>query len=128
MVYNNGYYYYKCKLKPGETTSSFIESVTFNPKVSLGDTSPNETPTAGCIYNTNKLEGKNNTCCFLSPYQFNSTYVLTSSIGRTLDCVYLSDEYDVQESLGVRPVLYLSSNVKITDGTGEKNSPYKFGL
>ncbi|MBQ9318994.1 MAG: hypothetical protein IJR82_05125 [Bacilli bacterium] len=29
---------------------------------------------------------------------------------------------------GVRPVLYLSSNVKITDGTGQESDPYKLGL
>ena len=37
-TYNNGYYYYNYRLKPNETTSSFIESVTFNPKVTLGNT------------------------------------------------------------------------------------------
>ena len=30
-VYRDGYYYYDPALNPGETTSSFIESVTFNP-------------------------------------------------------------------------------------------------
>ncbi len=32
------YYYYNYKLAPEETTSSFIESVTFNPLTKLGDT------------------------------------------------------------------------------------------
>ena len=32
------YYYYNYKLAPGESTSSFLESVTFNPKTKLDDT------------------------------------------------------------------------------------------
>ena len=36
--YEDGYYYYKYKIAPGETTSSLIKSVTFNAKTKLDDT------------------------------------------------------------------------------------------
>ena len=82
------------------------------------------TPSANWIYNSNNLEGQNSSYYnwFISPYSSASSYAFH---------IYLDghiSQYDLNYSFGVRPVLYLSSNVKITDGTGEQNNPYKLGL
>ena len=37
-TYENGYYYYNYRIEPGESTTSLIESVTFNPHTKLDDT------------------------------------------------------------------------------------------
>ena len=92
---------------------------------SFGTAEDNGIPSNGWIYNSNNLEGQyspyNN--WFISTYAFNNmdTFIVDSN-------GWLSGKYYAVSSCGVRPVLYLSSNVKITDGTGEQNNPYKLGL
>ncbi len=69
-TYNDGYYYYKYRLAPNEETSSFIESVTFNPNVTLGNTcTEEETPT-----------GKRIQCNSSGEDYDNATYKLTFTI------------------------------------------------
>ena len=58
------------KLAPNETTSSLIDSVTFNPKVTLGDT---------CIENETAT-GKTITCNSSSNDYDNATYKLIITI------------------------------------------------
>jgi len=68
--YSNGYYYYKYKLSPNESTSSLIKSVTFNAKTKLDDTCV-ETPTA---------TGRTITCDSSGDDYDNATYTLTFNI------------------------------------------------
>ena len=64
------YYYYNYKLAPGESTTSFLESVTFNPKTKLDDT---------CTTTTNN--GVTTTTCNSSGDDYdNATYTLTFTI------------------------------------------------
>ena len=78
----------------------------------------------GWVYNSNKLSGGSPTSTwFLSPETSGIYTVFREDSAGHLHV------YDVSEiSYGVRPVLYLSSNVKITEGTGESTNPYKLGL
>ena len=69
-TYDNGYYYYNYKLAPQESTSSLIDSVSFNSKVKLGDT---------CIENETAT-GKIITCNSSSNDYDNATYKLTITI------------------------------------------------
>ena len=82
-------------------------------------------PQLGWIYNSNKLEGQNSITYnwFVSPFSSNSAFVF---LGRSVGFLNYYDYGD--SAFGTRPVLYLSSNVKITDGTGESTNPYKLGL
>ena len=82
-------------------------------------------PQSGWIYNSNKLEGQDNIydIWLISPDIVYPNRVFSINAKGQ---VY-SSEVDF-DYYGVRPVLYLSSNVKITDGTGEQNNPYKLGL
>lgn len=77
------------------------------------------------IHNTNILEGKNSISLIwsLSPSSGQSNYVVTLSSEGGMGPSGLG-----YFSTGIRPLLYLSSNVKITDGTGEQNNSYKLGL
>ena len=69
-TYRNGYYYYNYKLAPGETTSSLIESVTFNSKTLLDDT---------CTTSTN--EGRTVITCDSSGNDYDdATYTLSFTI------------------------------------------------
>ena len=81
-------------------------------------------PNSGWIYNSNNLEGQDNINWnwFVSPSAKYTNQVFGFYPGGILNC------YSANNSYAVRPVLYLSSNVKITDGTGEQNNPYKLGL
>ena len=64
------YYYYNYKLAPGESTTSFLESVTFNPKTKLDDT---------CTTTTNN--GTRTITCNSSGSDYdNATYTLTLTI------------------------------------------------
>ena len=87
--------------------------------------SPAGDPTLGWIYNSNNLEGHNSPTYnwFVSPSSSSSDNVFDAYSGGNLLNDWLAYSF-----YGVRPVLYLSSNVKITDGTGEQNNPYKLGL
>ncbi|MBQ9319027.1 MAG: hypothetical protein IJR82_05290, partial [Bacilli bacterium] len=96
-----------------------------NPKACyIADTSSNGTPNAGWIYNSNNLEGQNGISdnWFVSPYSSNSNSVFNaSSVGS------FSDNRGIYFN-GARPVVYLKSNIKIIEGTGERTNPYKLGL
>ena len=83
-------------------------------------------PSTGWIYNSNKLEGR-----VVYP-----TWLLSSD-SSDLDNVvfvdasgYLSNSAHVSESrsIGVRPVVYLSSDVYIIGGIGSEKKPYKLSL
>ena len=77
------------------------------------------TPTASWIYNSNVLEGGAEIpTVFLSPYAGSSNYVFYASSGGYLD--YFSGD----NSYGVRPVVYLKSDIGIKEGTGEVGNPY----
>ena len=73
----------------------------------------------GWVYNSNKLNGSIVTTWFLSPYAGFSYYALAADSGGGLygDSV-------LSNSFGARTVVYLKSNIKIADGTGEVGSPY----
>ena len=75
------------------------------------------------IYNTNKLEGYSSYqwTWFLSPSSTtNGAFIAFSG------CLAYNNVFST--SGGVRPVVYLKSDIKITEGTGEKSSPFKLGL
>ena len=70
------YYYYNYKLAPGETTSSFIESVTFNASTKLGDTctplTSNGTTTITCNSSGSDYDNAKYTLTFkIETVQFN---------------------------------------------------------
>ena len=79
-------------------------------------------PQNGWVYNSNKLDGSIVNTWFLSTNSrssYSRSVFIASSSGMLSSSSYSS---------GVRPVVYLSSNIKITDGTGQENDPYKLGL
>ena len=83
------------------------------------------TSTNGWVHNTNKLEGSTNQqmTWFVSPGSSYSFYVFYAySDGN------LYSSYGGFYSYGARPVVYLKSEIKITEGTGESTNPYKLGL
>ena len=75
----------------------------------------------GWVCKSNNLEGQSSPSYIwlLSPDAGVSNYALYaySDGGLLLNYVNL-------DSYGVRPVVYLKSNIKIADGTGEVGSPY----
>ena len=95
-------------------------------RCSVTDSSSYGSPSAGWIYNSDSFKQQSNIhwIWFLSPVS-DSTYVVFSVNESGL---VHSSHYHSNKLGGVRPVLYLSSNVKITDGTGQQNNPYKLGL
>ena len=70
FTYSNGYYYYNYRLAPNETTSSLIDSVTFNSKVKNS---------SNCITNTNNGV-KTITCNSTQSGYDGATYTLTFTI------------------------------------------------
>ena len=78
----------------------------------------------GWVNNTNKLEGSNSQqwTWFLSPHSGRSSHVFGADSGGDLSCI------SANTAGGGRPVVYLKSDIKITEGTGEEGSPYKLGL
>ena len=74
----------------------------------------------GWVYKSNVLEGQSSPSYtwLLSSDAGNSNYVLGANSGGGLNLSYSN------YSDGVRPVVYLKSNIKIADGTGEAGSPY----
>ena len=78
------------------------------------------TPTKGWIYNTNS----NSSQWLLSPHPGNSTYAF-----RLVDSGSVSyTSFGVAGTNGVRPSLYLVSNIKIDSGEGTEQSPYRLKL
>ncbi|MBQ9318970.1 MAG: hypothetical protein IJR82_05000 [Bacilli bacterium] len=78
-------------------------------------------PETGWVYKSNVLEGQT------SPY---STAFLSSRAGTSTHVLYVHSDGNLSNNLsyishGVRPVVYLKSDIKITDGDGSKGSPYK---
>ena len=73
----------------------------------------------GWVYNSNKLNGSIVTTWLLSPYSRDSSGAFYANSGGNLNNDYV---YNLKR--GVRPVVYLKSNIKIADGTGEVGSPY----
>ena len=86
-------------------------------------TSGSGDPTTGWIYNSNNLEGQNNHYWnwFVSPCSSDSYSAFLANSGGLLDY----DGYFVSNTGGARPVIYLKSEIKIIDGTGENTSPFK---
>ena len=88
-------------------------------------TSGGGNPTEGWIYNSNNLQGQNNSYWnwFVSPNSDSSNFVFgAGSVGRL---GWNDGDYDAG---GARPVVYLKSEIKITEGTGESTNPFKLGL
>ena len=61
-------------------------------------------------------------------------WTLSAFYGNTIDAYYLkaNGEFPLLGNTGYmyggdRPTLYLSSNIKITDGNGSKSNPYTLG-
>ena len=74
----------------------------------------------GWVYKSNILEGQS------SPAY---TWLLSSNAGRSSNVLRAISDGNLNSngsisSHGVRPVVYLKSNIKIADGTGEAGSPY----
>jgi len=84
---------------------------------------PAADPTQSWVHNTNKLEGSNSQLWtwFLSPNSGYSFSVFLASVG----CL---GNDNANTTVGGRPVVYLKSDIKITEGTGEESSPFKLGL
>ena len=80
-------------------------------------------PSNGWIYNTNTAKGTINkyTIWTISPYSSDSYGAMDVS-----DSGFVSDGSNLRNALGVRPVVYLNSNVEIdtTQGDGSKTNPY----
>ena len=76
--------------------------------------------TTGWVFNSNKLNGSIITTWLLSSGAGNSVSVLSARNGGG-GLYYYYFSYD---SNGVRPVVYLSADVKITDGDGSEGDPY----
>ena len=94
-------------------------------KCKMGSSNSYGTPSAGWIYNSNNLEGQNSPTWnwFVSPLSSRSDNVFRDfSDGNLYGYFYASN------AGGVRPVVYLKSNIKIATGTGESSNPYKLGL
>lgn len=86
----------------------------YNCKISNG-----AIPTNSWIYNSNS----NIYQWTLSPdseYASGSFYLY--------DTGFVCHYYDVSNTLGIRPTLYLSSQVKITSGTGKSDDPYQLSI
>lgn len=78
----------------------------------------------GWIYNTNKIDEQSNNenIWFMTSYATDETNVTLSYVeGNIINENCSSKAF-------VRPVLYLSSKVKIIEGDGTKNNPYKLSL
>ncbi len=73
----------------------------------------------GWVYNSNKLNGSIVTTWLLSPYSSRNDFAFNAYSGGSLNRNGI-----LYNSLGVRPVVYLKSNIKIADGTGEVGSEY----
>ena len=73
----------------------------------------------GWVYNSNKLNGSITNIWLLSHYSGSADYAFYAYSGGNLYSNIVLDS-----SLGVRPVVYLKSNIKIAGGTGEVGSPY----
>ena len=74
----------------------------------------------GWIHNTNKLEGSTSQqwAWFLSPGSGYSFYVFIARSDGGMN------DYSAYSIGGVRPVVYLKSDIKIDTGTGEVGNPY----
>ena len=90
-------------------------------------------PSTGWVYNSNILQGGSeiyNTWLLSPGYCTNAcmeSYIFgnLSDYGTTYDVSgSFGNSNDVDEKLGVRPVVYLSSSVKIIDGDGSSGNPY----
>ena len=78
----------------------------------------------GWVYNSNIIEGQTSTThtLLLSPRSDKNSAFSAYASG------YLTSSQVYNQSEGVRPVVYLKSDIKITEGTGESGSPFKLGL
>ena len=86
-------------------------------------------PTLGWIYNSNIRDGQSSLYRVWLLSTIFSDYYYAFFV-RDTGSMYIGGGSGIVSGhqYDVRPVLYLSSNVKITDGTGEQNNPYKLGL
>ena len=78
---------------------------------------------SGWIYKSNVLEGQTSPyyTWFLSSFAGYSESVLIAVGDGGLDVL---QRLGSRGSYGVRPVVYLKSDIKITEGTGESGNPY----
>ena len=78
-------------------------------------------PTRSWVHNTNKLQGNNEQqiTWFLSPSLDSQTSVLYVRVFGSIGYIMAGNNY------GVRPVVYLKSNIEIFDGDGTSENPYK---
>ena len=85
-AYRDGYYYYDYDLQPGEETSSFIKSVTFNPSYE------------GSISCESTNDGKTNTCESNDDSYDGGTYKLTINI-EGIQSKYYVQAWNLQEEI-----------------------------
>ena len=86
--------------------------------------------------NTELFSWQNSNSCFINDWLYNGSYfgwtltphsIFSSRVFITSDTGYVSFN-DVYYSNDVFPVLYLSSNVKITGGDGSEGNPYTLSI
>ncbi len=96
---SNGYYYYKKNLLEGDTTTSFIKSVTFNPNYE------------GNLVCTTDPTGKIRTCTSSDDSYEGATYTLTITV-ETIQCSAMKDAWGLEvEDLVVKTTLDTGANV-----------------
>ena len=90
---------------------------------------------ASCNHSSKSLGSYGTTSCGGSAWILKNGYewTLSPSSGSAGDVFYVSDYaeanyYIARDASGVRPVLYLNSNVYITGGDGSINNPFQVGL
>ena len=82
----------------------------------------------GWVFKSNVLEGQSSpySTWFLSPNSSHAYDAFDATSSGSLDSNYYG--YVKGNAYGVRPVVYLKSDIKISEGTGEVGSPFKLGL
>ena len=109
------YYYYNYKLAPTESTSSFLESVTFNPKTKLDDT---------CTTTTNN--GVTTVNCNSSGDDYdNATYTLTLTIETVQYNQYANVWDNVNISSNSKPIIVFGLNVNERDKNYEDGNKHQ---
>ena len=80
----------------------------------------------GWVFNSNTVNGTISKTWLLSTYAYNDYYVLhVSDTGSLYNGPY---SLTVANSYGIRPVVYLKSSIKITNGDGSEQHPYELSL
>ena len=115
------YYYYKYKLRPNESTSSLIKSVTFNPNTKLDDT---------CT-STQTATGQTITCNSSGSDYDHATYTLTFDI-ETVQYNKYNEAWNLNNTVAISETkqrMLKGLKVNVTDATfdtGDKTAMFEF--